>query len=53
MIGPITYTQIMAWEIAGGRSPGGGYGLAAVLLALSLVFTLAVGRAKVAARNVA
>ena len=53
MIGPITYTQIMAWEIAGGRSPGGGYGLAAVLLALSLVFTLAVGRAKVAARNAA
>jgi DHA1 family tetracycline resistance protein-like MFS transporter len=53
MIGPIAYTQILSWEIASGRSPGGSYGLAALLLALSLVFTLAVGRAKVATRDAA
>src|SRR5271166_2096323 len=45
MIGPITFTQILAWEIASGRSPGGSYGLAALLLALSLTAALAVGRA--------
>lgn len=53
MIGPIAYTQILSWEIAGGRSPGGSYGLAALLLGLSLVFTLAVGRAKIAAGDAA
>jgi DHA1 family tetracycline resistance protein-like MFS transporter len=53
MIGPIAYTQILSWEIASGYSPGGGYGLAALLLALSLVFALAVGRVSVSARNAA
>jgi MFS transporter, DHA1 family, tetracycline resistance protein len=53
MIGPITYTQILAWEIASGYSPGGGYGLAALLLAMSLVFTLAAGRVSVSARGAA
>jgi DHA1 family tetracycline resistance protein-like MFS transporter len=53
MIGPIAYTQILSWEIASGRSPGGSYGLAALLLALSLVFILAVGRAKIAAGDAA
>jgi MFS transporter, DHA1 family, tetracycline resistance protein len=46
MIGPITFTQILAWEIASGRSPGGSFGLAAFLLVLSLVAALAVGRAR-------
>jgi DHA1 family tetracycline resistance protein-like MFS transporter len=46
MIGPITFTQILAWEIGHGQSPGFSYGLAALLLALSLVAALAVGRAK-------
>jgi DHA1 family tetracycline resistance protein-like MFS transporter len=53
MIGPIAYTQILSWEIASGRSPGGSYGLAALLLALSLVFIFAVGRAKIAAGDAA
>ncbi|WP_374544992.1 MFS transporter [Rhodoblastus sp.] len=53
MIGPVAYTQILAWEVAGGHNPGGGYGLAAVLLALSLVFTLALGRASVFTRKAA
>ena len=53
MIGPIAYTQILAWEVAGGHNPGGGYGLAAVLLALSLVFTVALGRASVFTRKAA
>jgi DHA1 family tetracycline resistance protein-like MFS transporter len=53
MIGPIAYTQILAWEIASGQNPGGGYGLAAVLLALSLVVTFAVGRTAVSERNAA
>jgi DHA1 family tetracycline resistance protein-like MFS transporter len=53
MIGPIAYTQILSWEIAGGRNPGGSYGLAALLLGLSLVFTLAVGRTRIAAGDAA
>jgi DHA1 family tetracycline resistance protein-like MFS transporter len=46
MIAPITFTQILAWEISQGRVPGGSYGLAAALLALSLLAALAVGRAR-------
>jgi DHA1 family tetracycline resistance protein-like MFS transporter len=53
MIGPITYTQILSWEIAAGHNPGGGYGLAACLLALSFVFALAVSRAGADARKAA
>jgi MFS transporter, DHA1 family, tetracycline resistance protein len=45
MIGPITFTQILAWEIGHGRSAGGGYALAACLLALSFGAALAVVRA--------
>lgn len=45
MIGPITFTQILAWEINEGRFPGGVYALAAALLALSLLVAVAVGRA--------
>jgi DHA1 family tetracycline resistance protein-like MFS transporter len=51
MIGPITFTQILAWEIGHGRTPGGSYGLAAFLLALSLVAAVAVGRSAAAARR--
>ena len=53
MIGPVAYTQILAWEVAGGHNPGGGYGLAAILLALSLVFTVALGRAGAGVRKTA
>jgi MFS transporter, DHA1 family, tetracycline resistance protein len=49
MIGPIAFTQIMAWEISAGRTPEGSYGLAAVLLLLSLGFTLVVSRRRSAA----
>jgi DHA1 family tetracycline resistance protein-like MFS transporter len=48
MIGPITFTQILAWEIGAGRSPGGSFGLAALLLAFSLGVTLLVNRVKLA-----
>jgi DHA1 family tetracycline resistance protein-like MFS transporter len=51
MIGPITFTQILAWEIAKGSNPGVSYGLAALLLALSLGVTLAVGRVGAVARR--
>jgi DHA1 family tetracycline resistance protein-like MFS transporter len=44
MIGPIAFTQILAWEIGSHANPGGAYALAAVLLALSLGAALAVGR---------
>jgi DHA1 family tetracycline resistance protein-like MFS transporter len=44
MIGPITFTQILAWEIGSGRTPGAAYGLAAALLALSLASAALVGR---------
>lgn len=53
MIGPIAYTQLLAWEIGGGRNPGGGYAIAALLLTISLLFTLAAGRARVPARDAA
>jgi DHA1 family tetracycline resistance protein-like MFS transporter len=53
MIGPIAYTQILSWEIAAGYNPGGGYGLAACLLALSFVCALAVSRASADARKAA
>lgn len=46
MIGPIAFTQILAWEIGAGHSPGAPYGLAALLLVLSLCVMLAVSRAK-------
>jgi hypothetical protein len=48
MIGPIAFTQILAWEIGAGRNPGGSFGLAAILLALSLGVTLLVSREKIA-----
>jgi DHA1 family tetracycline resistance protein-like MFS transporter len=51
MIGPITFTQILAWEISEGRFPGGVYGLAAALLALSLLAAVAVGRASALSRK--
>lgn len=51
MIGPITFTQILAWEISEGRFPGGVYGLAAALLALSLLAAVAVGRASALLRK--
>ncbi|WP_294534595.1 TCR/Tet family MFS transporter [uncultured Rhodoblastus sp.] len=51
MIGPIAFTQIFAWEIGEGRVPGGGYGLAAFLLALSLLAAVAVGRAEAVSRT--
>jgi DHA1 family tetracycline resistance protein-like MFS transporter len=51
MIGPITFTQILAWEISEGRFPGGVYGLAAALLALSLLAAVAVGRASAVSRK--
>ena len=53
MVGPIAYTQILAWEIGAHFNPGGAYGLAAALLAMSLLFTIAVGRVSVSARDVA
>lgn len=53
MIGPITYTQILSWEIASGYSPGGSYGIAALLLALSLLVTIAVGRVSLSVRGAA
>jgi DHA1 family tetracycline resistance protein-like MFS transporter len=51
MIGPITFTQILAWEISEGRFPGGVYGLAAALLALSLLAAVAVGRTSALSRK--
>jgi len=51
MVGPIAFTQILAWEIGAHANPGGSYALAAVLLALSLCATLAVGRFGALARK--
>jgi DHA1 family tetracycline resistance protein-like MFS transporter len=46
MIGPVAFTQILAWEIGAGRNIGASFGLAALLLVLSLCVTLAISRAK-------
>jgi DHA1 family tetracycline resistance protein-like MFS transporter len=44
MIGPIAFTQILAWQIAHGHSPGMAYGFGAVLLSLSFLTTIALVR---------
>ncbi len=44
MIGPIAFTQILAYEISTGHSPGLSYGLSAALLSLSLLTTVALAR---------
>jgi DHA1 family tetracycline resistance protein-like MFS transporter len=46
MIGPIAFTQILASEIGDGSNPGGSFGIAAILLALSLGVTLLINRVK-------
>jgi DHA1 family tetracycline resistance protein-like MFS transporter len=44
MIGPITFTQIMAYEILPGHAPGMAFGLAALLLSLSFLVTMSLAR---------
>jgi DHA1 family tetracycline resistance protein-like MFS transporter len=44
MIGPITFTQVLAFEIAKGTMPGMAYGLSAVLLAFSFLVIVALAR---------
>ena len=44
MIGPLAFTQILAWEIATGHTPGGSYALAAVLLGASFLVVVALSR---------
>jgi DHA1 family tetracycline resistance protein-like MFS transporter len=44
MIGPITFTQLLAFEIAKGNMPGLAYGLSGLLLSLSFLFIVALAR---------
>ena len=44
MIGPITFTQVLAFEIAKGTMPGMAYGLSAALLAFSFLVVVALAR---------
>lgn len=51
MVGPILYTQLLAYEIGAGLNPGGGYGVAAALLLGSLFLAVAAGRAAILSRD--
>jgi len=53
MIGPITFTQILSYQIDGGHMPGVSYGLAGLLLVFSLIATLAIGVSPAAEKSIA